>query len=209
MGKSEASASRSPSYSKNAITSTQGFCKIKSYSGDVSMGEDWRFKMDTWLASINPSIQTLMNKLDKSESEPEEPESGTMMKIGSGEITTEEGWCSEQLYLMLVQKTEGQALAIIRKLKPLGKARGLSVWYRTMRDAEGQVEVKKDDITQQLYYSGREAVAPKDEVSTIEAWEGELREYKTLTGLNVDNTLKLLNLKSMLPETIKKMLQHR
>ena len=75
------------------------------------------------------------------------------MNIGSEEITTDEEWCSEQLYLMLVQKAEGPALAIIRNLNTHVKARGLSAWYRTMRDAEGQVEVKKDEITEKVYYS--------------------------------------------------------
>ena len=34
-----------------------------------------------------------MNKLDKSESEPQEPEEGQMMKVGPEELTTEEEWC--------------------------------------------------------------------------------------------------------------------
>ena len=59
----------------------------------------------------------------------------------------------------------------------------------------------------QVFYSGRKAVAAKDVAATIETWEGELREYTSLTGLAVDNTLKLLNLKRMLPEAIRKMLQ--
>jgi len=58
-----------------------------------------------------------------------------------------------------------------------------------------------------VFYSGRQAVAAKDVVAIIEEWEGELREYKKLTGLDVDNTLKLLNLERMLPESIAKMLQ--
>ena len=73
---------------------------------------------------------------------------------------------------MLVQKTEGPALAIIRNFNTYGKARGLSAWYRTMRDAEGQVEVKKDDITEKVFYSGRKAVAAKYLVPIIEAWDG-------------------------------------
>ena len=80
-------------------------------------------------------------------------------------------------------------------------------WYRTLRNAEGQVETKRSEITEKVFYSGRKAVAAKDVVATIETWEGELREYTSLTGLAVDNTLKLLNLKRMLPEAIRNMLQ--
>ena len=76
-----------------------------------------------------------------------------------------------------------------------------------MREAEGQVETKKCEITERVFYSGRKAVAAKDVVTTIEKWEGELREYTSLTGLVVENTLKILNLKRMLPKTIKDMLQ--
>lgn len=76
-----------------------------------------------------------------------------------------------------------------------------------MRDAEGQVGVKKDENTENVYYSGRKAVAAKDVVSTIEAWEGELREYTTLTGKTMENNLKIVNLERTLPANIRKMLQ--
>ena len=66
---------------------------------------------------------------------------------------------------------------------------------------------KRSEITENVFYSGRKAVAAKDVVATIETWEGELREYKSLTGLTVDNTLRLLNLKRMLPDAIRTMLQ--
>ena len=115
-----------------------------------------------------------MNKLDKNELELQEPEEGWKMKAGPEELTTEEDWCSEQLYQLLVQKCEGPALAIVRNQNTHGKARGLVAWYRTARDAEGQVETKRSEITEKVYYSGRKAVAAKDVVATIETWEGEL-----------------------------------
>ena len=94
-------------------------------------------------------------------------------------------------------------LAIVRILNTHGKARGLSAWYRTMREAEGQVEAMKHEVTENVLYSGRKAVAAKDVVITIEKWEGEHREYTSLTGFVVDDTLKVLSLKRMVPETIK------
>ena len=69
------------------------------------------------------------------------------------------------------------------------------------------MKTKRSEITERVFYSGRTAVAAKDVVTAIETWEGELREYKLLTGLAVDNTLMVLNLKRMLPDSIKKMLQ--
>ena len=45
-----------------------------------------------------------MIKLDQSETEPKEPEEDERMKVGSRELTTEEEWCGEQLYQLLVQK---------------------------------------------------------------------------------------------------------
>ena len=103
------------------------------------------------------------------------------MKAGACELTSDEEWCGEQLYQLLVQKCEDKALAIIRNQNSLGKARGLIAWYRILREAEGQVETKKIEITERVFYSGRTAVAPKDVVSAIESWEAELRDYKLLT----------------------------
>ena len=196
-------AHRSP---KN-ITETKGFEKLKSYTGEAAQWKDWRFKITTWLTQTDPSFESLMHKLDQSETEPKEPEDGYPMRAGFQELTTEEEWCSEQLYQLLVQKGEGKALAIVRNQSTHGKARGLVAWYRTLREAEGQVKTKRSEITERVFYSGRTAVSAKDVVTAIETWEGELREYKLLTGLSVDNTLMVLNLKRMLPESIKKMLQ--
>ena len=60
-------------------------------------------------------------KLEYSESEPTEPTDGNPMMAGTSALTTEEEWCSEQLYQLLVQKCEGPALDIIRNQNTKGK----------------------------------------------------------------------------------------
>ena len=204
-----ASDHRTPSDRKDKanVTRMTGFVKMKIFTGEASQWKYWRFKMTTWLAQTNPSFETLLGKLDQSELEPQEPEEGQKMKAGLTELTTEEAWCSEQLYQLSVQKCGGPALEIVRNQNTHGKTRGLVAWYRTLRNAEGQVGTKRSEITEKVFYSGRKAVAAKDVVATIETWEGEFREYTSLTGLAGDNALKLLNLKRMLPEAIRKMLQ--
>ena len=180
---------------------------MKPYTGEATQWKDWRFKMTTWLAQTNPAFESLLVKLDRSETEPKEPDEGQPMQAGSQELTQEEEWCSEQLYQLLVKKREGGALAIVRNLNTRGRARGLIAWYRTLREAEGQVDTKKVEITEKVFYSGRSAVAAKDVVATIESWEADLREYTSLTGLIVENTILVVNLKRLLPEAIRKMLQ--
>jgi len=190
-----------------SVTGMKGFEKLRNYGGDAAHWKDWRFKVTTWLENVNRAFETLVRKLDRSENEPQEPEEGHRMKVGATELTTIEEWCGEELYHMLVQKCEGSAFAIVRNQNTQGKARGLIAWYRTLRDAEGQIETKRTEVTEKVFYSGRKAVAAKDVVATIATWEEELREYTMLTGLEVDNTLKLLNLKRILPEEIEEMLQ--
>ena len=131
---------------KHIVTGTKGVEKLRTYAGDATQWPDWRLKITTWLAQINPSFETLMVKLDRSELEPKEPEDGERMAAGATVLTTEEEWCSEQLYQLLVQKCEGNAFAIVRNLNTKGKARGLIAWYRTLREAQGQVETKKQVI---------------------------------------------------------------
>ncbi len=117
---------------------------------------------------MNPSYESLLGTLDQSEEEPQEPEEGHNMVVGTKELTKDEEWCGEQLYQLLVQKCEGPALAIVRSQNTHGKARGLVAWYRTLRDAEGQVETKRSEITDKVFYSGRKAVAAQDVVAIIE-----------------------------------------
>ena len=122
-----------------SVTGMKGFEKLKSYGGDPLHWKDWRFKTTTWLENINRSFHTLIPKFDVSEFEPKEPEAGHRMMVGAVELTTEEEWCGEELYQLLVQKCDGPALAIVRNQNTLGKARGLIAWFRMLRDAEGQV----------------------------------------------------------------------
>ena len=96
---------------------------------------------------------------------------------------------------------------MVRNQNTHGKARGLIAWYWTLRDAEGQVETKRTEITEKVFYAGRKAFAANNVLAIIASWEEEVREYKALTELDVDNTLKMLNLKRILPEEIEEMLQ--
>ena len=73
------------------------------------------------------------------------PDVSGKVKIGQKEMTTEVEWCSEQLYKLCVQNTQGAALAMVRNLNSQGKARGELAWHRVMREAEGQVETKRGE----------------------------------------------------------------
>ena len=73
-------------------------------------------------------------------------------------------------------------------------------------EAEGQVPTKRSEITEKVFHPGRKAVAAKDVVPTIEAYEADVREYENLTGNTVDNTTKVIKLKNMLPEVIRERL---
>ena len=100
---------------KQVVTAIRGFDKIRVYKGVASEWNEWRFKLNTWLSQSTPSYESLLVQLDYCESEPTEPIDGITMMAGTSELTTEEEWCSEQLYQLLVQKCEGPALDIIRK----------------------------------------------------------------------------------------------
>ena len=59
-----------------------------------------------------------------------------------------------------------------------------------------------------VYQSNRKAVAVKDVVSTLEAYENEVREYKILTSNQVEDSIMLLNLKKMVPDIVRERLEH-
>ena len=180
---------------KPIVTGIRMFDKLKTYKGTVSEWKEWHFKLVAWLSQSSPSHETLIVKLDYCKSEPTEPVDGVTMMAGTSELTTEEEWCSEQLYQLLVQKCEGPALDIIRNQNTKGKARGFVAWYRTLREAEGQVPQKRSEITEKVFQPDRKAVAAKDVVSTLEAYEGDIRECQILTGNRMDNAMVVVNQK--------------
>jgi hypothetical protein len=189
------------------LTGERGFDKLTSYKGAAPEWKVWRFKLTNWLSQFSPSYETLLVKLDYSEIEPVESTDGLSIRAGESEITLEEEWCADQLYHLLVQKCEGPALDIIMNQNRKGKARGLIAWFRTLREAEGQVTAKRSEITEKVYQSDRKSAAIKDVVSTLEAYENEVREYKILTGNTVEDSIKVLNLKKMVPEVIRERLE--
>ena len=122
---------------KQVVTAIRGFDKIRIYKGVATEWKEWKFKLATWLAQSTTSFETLLVKLDYSETEPVEPAEGRNLMAGTAELTSEEEWCSEQLYQLLVQKCEGPALDIIRNQNTKGKARAIIASGKTLRDSGG------------------------------------------------------------------------
>ena len=58
-----------------------------------------------------------------------------------------------------------------------------------------------------MFSPDRQAVPAKDEVSTLEVYESDIREYQTLTGNTTDNDMMVVNLKRMMPEAIRERLE--
>ncbi len=104
-------------------------------------------------------------------------------------------------------EVRGSGFGYHREPKPQGQGKGPFAWFRTLREAEGQVSAKRSEITEKVYQSNRKAVAVKEVVSTLEAYENEVREYKILTGNQVEDSIMLLNLKKMVPDTIRERLE--
>ena len=52
---------------KQVVTAIRGFDKIRVYKGVATEWKEWNFKLVTWLAQSTPSFQTLLVKLDYSE----------------------------------------------------------------------------------------------------------------------------------------------
>lgn len=65
---------------------------------------------------------------------------------------------------------------------------------------------KRRDITEMVFDTMSKAVAAKDVATTIEHWEGEIRDYTNHIGCEVENPLKVLQLKRMLPKVIRWMI---
>ena len=87
---------------KQVVTAIRGFDKIRVYKRVATEWKEWKFKLVTWLAQSTPSFETLLVKLEYSETEPVEPTGGRNLMAGTAELTSEEEWCSEQMYQLLV-----------------------------------------------------------------------------------------------------------
>ena len=103
---------------REEVTGRRGFDKLRVYKGSAAEWKDWKFKLTSWLGQSSPAFETLIVKLDYSETEPVESLDGLHLMAGTAELTLDEEWCGEELYLLLVQNCEGPALDIVRHLSP-------------------------------------------------------------------------------------------
>ena len=95
----------------------------------------------------------------------------------------------------------------VRNLESLTKSRGARAWYRIVREAEGQIETRKTELTEKLHDPRRKPVEAKDLVQALEKLEAERREYEEITGEPPNEPALLLALKRTLPQVIRERLQ--
>ena len=160
-----------------------------------------------WLKQDNSDFAGLLKKIEKLTEEPEEPAEGTAMTIGGVELTPNQQWCSDELYNVRVRKTEHGPNMFVRNLETLTISRGARAWYRIVREAEGQIETRKMELTEKLHDKHRKAVDVKDLVQALEKLEAERREYEEITGEPPNEPALLLALKRTLPHVIRERLQ--
>ena len=188
------------------LTQRKGFEGLHSYSGN-SQWQEWRFTAVDWLKQENSEFAGLLKKIERLTEEPEEPEEGTAMTIGGVELTPNQQWCCDELYHVLARKTEHGPKMFVRNLESLTKSRGARAWYRIVREAEGQIETRKTELTEKLHDPRRKPVEAKDLVQALEKLEAERREYEEITGESPNEPALLLALKRTLPQAIRDRLQ--
>jgi hypothetical protein len=116
------------------LTRQKGFDHLKSYNGEGGSDKwkEWRFGIMNWIEQEIPSLARLIQRVEKLETEPKEPENESMrVNLGfegigvSGLLNDEEQWASEQLWAILVARATHNAYNIIVGLDNATKSRGV------------------------------------------------------------------------------------
>ena len=197
---------QAPEASAKHLTSRKGFDGLNTYGGGVQW-KDWRFSTVRWLTQEYKPFEDLLTNIERLKKEPEEPADGHPPKIGEDVMSIEQQWCCEELYALLAQKTKDGPKMIVRNLETLPASRGARAWYRLVREAEGQIEARKTELTEKLHDPNRKAVEAGNLAAAVEQLESELREFEAITGKEPDEHAMVLALKRMLPKAIREMLQ--
>ena len=117
----------------------------------------------TWIQQEAPEIATLADRVERLETEPEEPiEERAWVRLGRVELNADEDFCSEQLWALLVQKTSGPAKTMIVGLDNSPRTRGIRAWYKLMRDAKGTHTTQVHEVAERLHSMERKQVQAKD-----------------------------------------------
>ncbi len=160
-----------------------------------------------WLTQEYKPFEELLTSIERLKKQREEPADGRPPMIGEDVMSIEQQWCCEELYALLAQKTKDGPKIIVRNLETPPASRGARAWYRLVREAEGQIEARKTELTEKLHDPNRKAVEAGNLAAAVEQLESELREFEAITGKEPDEHAMVLALKRMMLKAIREMLQ--
>ena len=90
------------------------------------------------------------------------------MEIGGEPLSGDQLWCCDELYALLSRKTKDGPKMIVRNLETLPISRGARAWYLIVREAEGQIETRATELTEELHVPNRKPVGAKNLAQEVE-----------------------------------------
>ena len=187
--------------SRNLVDS-KGFLAVSKYTGKAEEFDDWQFKIRSLLEKERPGFIELFQYLEKvKEIDIKTNDDFKDQLHDKGNVD----WyqiddLNEQLYQVLVQKVEGNALATVKHHQNDKGHRGVISWHKILISAKGANQMRSHELTKRVTNPTKvaniEAFIP-----AFERWEALVQEFESSEG-PVPTTIKQQALKQLTPEEI-------
>ena len=100
-------------------------------------------------------------------------------------------------------KATNNAYKLIVGLDNAIKSRGVRAWFKLALEANGTHQVQVHEVTERLHATDQKRVQAKELVPAIEVADNLYREYTDITEKEVGENLKILNLRQIVPDSIR------
>ena len=184
------------------IIDSKGFLSLPRYTGKSDEFDDWQFKVRSLLEKERPAFCQLFQYLEKvKEIDVKSTDDFKDQLHDKGNVD----WyqiddLNEQLYQVLVQKVEGNALATVKHHQNDRDLRGVISWHKVLISAKGANQMRSHELTKRV--TNPTKVASIDAfIPAFERWEALVQEFESSEG-PVPSTIKQQALKQLTPEDI-------
>ena len=191
------SGTRSSSETKSMVDN-KGLGTPKVFESEPKKFPTWAFKLVNWVSGFFPYARAVM-EWSAAEGDRQITWGRLSHQFVGGTVSEVDlKRFDDQLYTVLADKTDGEALHITQNSHSKS---GSEVWRRLSKRFDPQTDSRKRTLMSKILNPGQ--VTLKDLSDHIETWEKDLIVFEQRSGEDISDTIKIGILQELCPEALK------
>ena len=191
-----------PSRSKDNLTNRKDAKDLKRYIGGDQDFTLWKAELELFLDMNDLAARAVLKWAEETKRDNiTEGELGEWADSEQDLTKAEAFEAMEQLYFLLVFRTDGTPKDLVMNLSKAGKMRGALAWNHVNEAAVGLTANRMAHLTNRCTNPTR-VKAVDDVPAALAAWERDMRELDRAPGYELNEQQKMLSVRALVPEAM-------